>query len=78
MKKIVKVGSRKSPLALVQTELVVREMKSHYPDWQFEIITMKTKGDKFLDTDIYKLGKGVFVKEIEEAMLLALLIWQVI
>ncbi|HHY03880.1 MAG TPA: hydroxymethylbilane synthase [Thermoanaerobacterales bacterium] len=70
MKKIVKVGSRKSPLALVQTELVVREMKSHYPDWQFEIITMKTKGDKFLDTDIYKLGKGVFVKEIEEAMLL--------
>ena len=30
MKKIVKVGSRKSPLALVQTELVVREMKSHY------------------------------------------------
>ena len=64
MKKIVKVGSRKSPLALVQTELVVREMKSHYPDWQFEIITMKTKEINFWTQIYINLGKGVFVKKL--------------
>lgn len=68
-KKVVKVGSRKSRLALVQTELIIQELKNHYPEWDIELITMKTKGDKFLNTDIYKLGKGAFVKEIEEALL---------
>lgn len=64
-----KVGSRKSRLALVQTELIIQELKNHYPEWDIELKPMKTKGDKFLNTDIYKLGKGAFVKEIEEALL---------
>ena len=69
MKKIVKVGSRQSQLALVQTELVISQLKEHFPQWDFELITVKTTGDKFLNSNMYELGKGAFVKEIEEALL---------
>lgn len=69
MKKIVKVGSRQSQLALVQTKLIISQLKEHFPQWDFELITVKTTGDKFLNSNMYELGKGVFVKEIEEALL---------
>lgn len=69
MKKIVKVGSRQSQLALVQTKLIISQLKEHFPQWDFELITVKTTGDKFLNSNMYELGKGAFVKEIEEALL---------
>ncbi len=69
MKKIVKVGSRQSQLALVQTELIISQLKEHFPQWDFELIAVKTTGDKFLNSNMYELGKGAFVKEIEEALL---------
>lgn len=68
MKKIVKVGSRQSQLALVQTKLIISQLKEHFPQWDFELITVKTTGDKFLNSNMYELGKGAFVKEIEEAL----------
>mgnify|MGYP001208154141 CR=1 FL=1 len=71
MKRLIRVGSRESKLALAQTKCVIESLKNFYPEWEFQIITMKTKGDKFLDADLSKLGgKGLFVKEIEEAILI--------
>ncbi|TCS83472.1 hydroxymethylbilane synthase [Tepidibacillus fermentans] len=69
MKKII-VGSRRSQLALVQTEWVIQQLKTFYPDVQFEIKEIVTKGDKILDVTLSKVGgKGLFVKEIEQALL---------
>lgn len=63
-------GSRKSQLALAQTQWVIDELKKRHPDIVFEIRTITTTGDRILNTPLSKLaGKGVFVKEIEEALL---------
>jgi len=68
-KKIV-VGSRGSKLALTQTQLVINELKKHFPEVSFAIKTIKTAGDKILDVPLPKIeGKGFFVKEIENALL---------
>lgn len=68
--KIIKVGTRGSKLALVQTNEVIRALKNKYPDLEFEKIIIKTTGDKILDSPLNKIGgKGLFVKEIEEALL---------
>lgn len=70
MKNIIRVGSRKSQLAVAQTKLVVEKLKQIYPEKKFEIITMITKGDKILNKTLSKVGgKGLFVKEIEKALL---------
>jgi len=53
----------------VQTKLIISQLKEHFPQWDFELITVKTTGDKFLNSNMYELGKGAFVKEIEEALL---------
>ncbi|MDN5301513.1 MAG: hydroxymethylbilane synthase [Thermoanaerobacteraceae bacterium] len=67
---LLKVGSRDSKLALIQTGIVIEELKKHYPDWEFEIVKVKTRGDKFLDSALSEVGgKGLFVREIEDAML---------
>ncbi|WP_432665690.1 hydroxymethylbilane synthase [Wukongibacter baidiensis] len=64
------IGSRGSKLALVQSNLVIDELKKHYPDIEFKIKEIKTKGDKILDKTFDKIGgKGLFVKEIETALL---------
>ncbi len=69
MRKII-VGSRDSRLALSQSNWVIEELKQVAAEHSFEIKLIKTKGDKILDTDLTKLGdKGVFVKEIEDALL---------
>lgn len=68
---MIKVGSRDSKLALIQTDIVISEIKKGFPENQYEVIKIKTKGDKILDTTLDKVGgKGLFVKEIEEALLL--------
>ena len=64
------VGSRGSKLALTQTKWVLNKIKEKNPHVDFEIKVIKTKGDKILDKALDKIGdKGLFVKEIEEALL---------
>ncbi|GAA5416256.1 porphobilinogen deaminase [Paraliobacillus ryukyuensis] len=68
MRKIV-IGSRKSQLALTQTKWVIAKLKEVGAPFTFEIEKITTKGDKILDVTLSKVGgKGLFVKEIEQAM----------
>ena len=65
----IRIGSRKSQLALVQTYWVKKELKNYYPELQFNVETMNTQGDKILDVPLAKIGdKGLFTKELEVAM----------
>jgi hydroxymethylbilane synthase len=67
---ILRIGTRGSNLALVQSEWVKKEVQSRYPEVRVELIKIKTKGDKIVDAPLSKVGgKGLFVKEIEEALL---------
>ncbi|XP_077985063.1 porphobilinogen deaminase-like [Glandiceps talaboti] len=67
--KVVRVGSRKSQLALIQTNHVIDSLKKHYPDTNFEIISISTTGDKILDKALSKIGeKNLFTKELEVAL----------
>ena len=69
MKKII-VGSRRSKLALTQTNWVIDQLKKIDPTVEFELKEIVTKGDRILDVQLSKVGgKGLFVKEIEQAML---------
>jgi hydroxymethylbilane synthase len=69
MRKII-VGSRRSKLALTQTNWVIDQLKKLDPNFEFEVKEIVTKGDKILDVTLSKVGgKGLFVKEIEQAML---------
>jgi hydroxymethylbilane synthase len=69
MRKII-VGSRRSKLALTQTNWVMNQLKELDPSFDFEVKEIVTKGDKILDVTLSKVGgKGLFVKEIEQAML---------
>ncbi|WMM90684.1 hydroxymethylbilane synthase [Heyndrickxia coagulans] len=64
------VGSRRSKLALTQTKWVVAKLEQLGLPFRFEIREITTKGDKVLDVTLSKVGgKGLFVKEIEDAML---------
>ncbi|PSF36189.1 hydroxymethylbilane synthase [Aphanothece hegewaldii CCALA 016] len=66
----IRIGSRKSQLALVQTYWVQEELQKHFPTRQFDVETMSTQGDKILDVALAKIGdKGLFTKELEVAML---------
>lgn len=68
MKRIT-VGTRKSPLALTQTEWVLAELKKHHPELETGMEKIVTKGDRILDVTLSKVGgKGLFIKEIEQAM----------
>lgn len=70
MQTIFKVGTRGSKLALVQTNWVISELRKHYPDYKFEICIIKTQGDIKKDTPLEVIGgKGVFVKDIQKALL---------
>ncbi|WP_036737520.1 hydroxymethylbilane synthase [Persephonella sp. IF05-L8] len=66
----IRIGTRKSKLALWQANYVASQLKKHFPDLDVELVKITTKGDKILDVPLAKVGgKGLFVKEIEEAML---------
>lgn len=66
----VRIGSRKSQLALVQTHWVQEQLQKHFPDRSFEVHTMSTSGDIILDVALAKIGdKGLFTKELEVGML---------
>jgi hydroxymethylbilane synthase len=66
----VRIGSRGSTLALAQSNWVKQRLLEHYADMQIDLTVIKTSGDRFVDTPIPAIGgKGVFTKEIEEALL---------
>lgn len=68
--KTVRIATRKSALALWQAEYVKAQLEHYHPDIHVELVPMSTKGDKILDTPLAKVGgKGLFVKELETAML---------
>jgi porphobilinogen deaminase len=70
MKRIIRVGSRESKLAMVQTQWVVNQIKKKHQHLDFEIVGIKTKGDIILDKMLDKIGgKGLFIKELENALL---------
>ena len=67
---ILRAGSRESRLAVVQTELVMEAIRQSDPSLQLELVTMKTTGDKILDRTLDQVGgKGLFVKELDTALL---------
>ena len=66
----IRIATRKSPLALWQAEEVSRQLKQHHPELEIELVKMVSRGDKILDAPLAKVGgKGLFVKELEQAML---------
>lgn len=68
-KKTVKVGSRKSQLALIQTNTIIDALKKVNKDVNFEIVSMSTTGDKILDIALSKIGeKNLFTRELEIAL----------
>lgn len=67
---IYKIGTRGSKLALAQTEIVQKRLTEHFPEHRFELVTIKTTGDKRYDVPMKEIGtKGIFIKEIEECLL---------
>ena len=69
-RRTVRIGTRKSQLALVQTYWVKAELEKHFPNIEFEVEKMSTQGDKILDVPLAKIGdKGLFTKELEVGML---------
>ncbi len=68
--RLIKIATRKSPLALWQAEFIGHKLSNRYPDMQIELIPMSTQGDKILDAPLAKMGgKGLFVKELEQRIL---------
>ncbi len=66
----IRIGTRKSKLALVQTDLVRQRIEAAFPEAEIEIVEMSTKGDEILDKSLTSFGgKGVFTQELEEALL---------
>jgi hydroxymethylbilane synthase len=69
-KRIIRVGSRESKLAVVQAQIVMDQIKSNFPEYEIKLITMKTTGDIILDKTLDVIGgKGLFVKELDRALL---------
>ncbi|HLR17082.1 MAG TPA: hydroxymethylbilane synthase [Alcanivoracaceae bacterium] len=67
---ILRIATRSSPLALWQANDVKERLEAIHSDLRVELVQIKTKGDKILDTPLAKIGgKGLFIKELEEAML---------
>lgn len=66
----IRIATRKSALALWQAEFVKSELERHHPQLSVELVPMVSKGDKILDVPLAKVGgKGLFVKELETALL---------
>ena len=66
----VRIATRKSPLALWQAEHIKSRLEQLHPGIAVELLGLQTKGDKILDTPLAKVGgKGLFVKELEAALL---------
>lgn len=67
---VIRVGSRDSKLAVIQAEMVIDAIRHYDSSIKTELVTMKTTGDKILDVTLDKIGgKGLFVKELDDALL---------
>ena len=67
---MLKIATRKSPLALWQAEFVKSRLQFFYPDLEVELVKMTTQGDKILNSPLSKIGgKGLFIKELEIGIL---------
>lgn len=67
----IRIGSRKSKLALMQADVVKNSILSISDEFEIEIVKIETSGDKFKSIPLYDIGgKGLFIKELEEALLL--------
>ncbi|WP_339057726.1 hydroxymethylbilane synthase [Candidatus Regiella endosymbiont of Tuberolachnus salignus] len=68
--KVIRIATRQSPLALWQADYVRKSLESHHPDLQVKLVPITTRGDTLLHTPLAKIGgKGLFVKELEQALL---------
>jgi hydroxymethylbilane synthase len=68
--KTLRIATRKSPLAVWQAEHVASELRRLHPELEVELVTMTTQGDRILDAPLARIGgKGLFVKELEVALL---------
>ena len=69
MNRIIRIGSRDSVLAIRQAEIVMEAVNEKNPDIEFELVLIKTTGDRELDKSLDKIGgKGLFIKELEQAL----------
>ncbi|HVI40209.1 MAG TPA: hydroxymethylbilane synthase [Anaerovoracaceae bacterium] len=67
--KKIRIGSRDSKLAVIQSEMIMALIRQAHPELVLELITMKTTGDMILDRSLDKVGgKGLFVKELDQAL----------
>ncbi len=70
MNRTIRVGTRESALAMAQSRLIINLLANRFPQLDFELVGMKTKGDILLDTKLDLIGgKGLFVNEIENALI---------
>lgn len=66
---MIRVGTRESKLARLQTDMVIAELQRKFGDAEFSVVPITTGGDKILDKPLAEIGgRGVFVKELEEAL----------
>lgn len=66
---IIRIGTRASQLALAQSKWVIDRISAKYPDIRVDLVKIRTKGDRIIDRPLSTIGgKGLFVKEIEEAL----------
>ena len=69
-KNLIRIATRKSPLAIWQAETIQQALLTFYPDLTVTLVPLLTVADKFMDTPLAKIGgKGLFVKELENALL---------
>jgi hydroxymethylbilane synthase len=67
--RILRITTRKSPLALWQAEHVKAQLMAAHPGLRVELVAMQTRGDKILDSPLAKIGgKGLFIKELEQSL----------
>jgi hydroxymethylbilane synthase len=69
-KETIKIGTRKSRLAMAQAQQVSTALSNAWPEWNIELVPMTTTGDRFADAAVSSVeGKGIFLKELEDALL---------
>lgn len=67
---MIKIATRKSPMALAQTQKVALKLTELYPDLSIDFLPLTTKGDQIQDRSLAQIGgKGLFIKALEEAIL---------
>ena len=78
MSRLLRVGTRGSGLAIQQTQIAVDALRDAWPDLNVDVVHIRTTGDRIQDVPLAKIGdKGLFVKEIEDALLDGRIDWAV-